>query len=90
MKPRASTAARLTSSFTSLTATWSSLRTARLLPDPQYAMARACMADRRSSGSLSPARVSTRGSASSRRPYRTSAMPTDRPRRIFSCWVSWA
>lgn len=73
-----------------LTATWRSLRMAWLFPVPQYAMASVYMPDRRKMGSLSWQRLVMRGSASSRRPYIVSAMPTARPRRIFSCWVSWA
>lgn len=48
------------------------------------------MPERRKMGSLSLQRVLIRRSASSSRPYIVSAIPTARPRRIFSCWVSWA
>ncbi len=90
MKPRASTAALLTSSLTSLTATCNKRRIASLLPVPQYAMAMVYMAERLKMGSLSTISVSTSVRDSSWRPNMHRAMPMARPRKIFSCCVSWA
>ena len=89
-KPSDVTAARLTSSLTSLTATWSRRRMAALLAVSQYAMAIVNMPERRRMGSLSRHRLSMSVSASSSRPNIVSAMPSARPRKIFSCCVSCA
>lgn len=73
-----------------LTATWSSFRMAWLLPVPQYAIAIVYMPLRRKTGSLSVDKLVTKASLSSKRLNIVKAMPTAKPRRIFSCWVSWA
>lgn len=73
-----------------LTAIWSNLRMALLLPVPQYAMASVYIPERRNTGSLSVDKLETSASASSRRAYIVNAIPTAKPRKIFSCWVSWA
>lgn len=73
-----------------LTAICKSLRMALLLPVPQYAMANVYIPDRRSTGSLSVVKLVTSGSASSKRAYIVNAIPTAKPRKIFSCCVSCA
>lgn len=73
-----------------LTAICKSFRMALLLPVPQYAMANVYMPDRRSTGSLSVVKLVTNGSASSKRAYIVNAIPTAKPRKIFSCCVSCA
>lgn len=73
-----------------LTATWRSFRMAWLCPVPQYAIARVYIPERRKIGSLSDVSWAIRGSASSKRPYIVKAIPTAKPRKIFSCWLSWA
>lgn len=73
-----------------LTAICKSFRMALLLPVPQYAMANVYIPDRRSTGSLSVVKLVTNGSASSNRAYIVNAIPTAKPRNIFSCCVSCA
>lgn len=78
------------SQFQILTAICKSFLMALLLPVPQYAMANVYIPDRRKTGSLSVVRLVTNGSASSKRAYIVNAIPTAKPRNIFSCCVSCA
>lgn len=73
-----------------LTAMCRSFRMALLLPVPQYAMANVYIPERRRTGSLSVVRLVTSGSASSKCAYIVNAIPTAKPRKIFSCCVSCA
>lgn len=73
-----------------LTAICKSFRMALLLPVPQYAIANVYIPERRSTGSLSVVKLVTNGSASSKRAYMVNAIPTAKPRKIFSCCVSCA
>lgn len=73
-----------------LTAICNNFLMALLLPVPQYAIASVYIPERRNTGSLSVDKLVTSGSASSKRAYIVNAIPTAKPRNIFSCWVSWA